>query len=659
MSEITLTGGTLVPSSSPSSSSLSPKGDSGSAGKTPGIPPLLAKLTAVEAANARSTHTHTRTPLFGILQKSDEGGHTLFHWASKRVDDLRFLRALVELAHAQEHAGGGGGGDSATTTTTTTRDLLNRASEDNVGMRPIHWACTEGSIPHVALLLHHGADPEAQDHSGCTPLLIAAQYGRVEVVAYLLQKGANLQAVDSSRDTALHWAAYKGSNEVCGLLTHYQQLSFAAQDAYGQSPLHLAALRGNTSVVRYILQQLHLGRNNNGRKNGSSNSNSNSNSNLTAGERGVLFVKDKNGRTPLDLAIHKQKRNVEFVLREAMAAAEDPRGHFFRKTLWNSVREMASLRSWQFWCGMAPQTDEMDAPSRVPFYIVLINMALHLALMVGVMAPFANAGEGLLWDKSGLLLLDFVLMGLTWYSYAKTVRTEPGFLDDSHPDIGKWRRLYEETLESLAEHEHENENETTNHQPKRPFELCHTCHVARPHRSKHCRVTRKCVLVFDHFCPFVDNTVGLYNYHYFCMFLVSITTALLAFSVTLATYVSRYRSAHGSFPWLVLALGTELALIFFPCAGLVVYHAQLIGKNLTTNESMNAMRYKYLFPVIGGRRVYHNPWNQGFVVGNLLQKMNPSRACYEIPSDFESLIQKDAPMPVLAACCRHGKCENV
>ena len=148
-------------------------------------------------------------------------------------------------------------------------------------MTPLHWACTESSIPHVALLWKRGADVEARDASGCTPLLIAAQYGQVEVVAYLLKNGANIHAVDTSRDTALHWAAYKGSIQVCGLLAFYDTLKFTTQDVYGQTPLHLAALRGHTSVVRYIL--LHLSKK----------------------DKEILFVKDKNGRTPLDLAIHK------------------------------------------------------------------------------------------------------------------------------------------------------------------------------------------------------------------------------------------------------------------------------------------------------------------------------------------------------------------
>mmetsp|Transcript_19139 Transcript_19139/g.41566 ORF Transcript_19139/g.41566 Transcript_19139/m.41566 type:complete len:652 (-) Transcript_19139:639-2594(-) len=648
MSEITLTGGTLVPSSPSSGSNDGPAHDNSNtninAGSAPNkngiemtpmsannrsssLPMDIATATGQEIARILFTlmrfgrfesvppiiekMKENDRPVADVLKEYDEGGHTLFHWASKRVDDIRFLQTLVELV-----------GNLSLKT-----DVLNAASKDNVGMRPIHWACTEGSIPHAALLLNQGANIEAEDNSGCTPLLIAAQYGRVEVVAYLLKKGANLQAVDSSRDTALHWAAYKGSNEVCGLLAYYQQLSFAAQDTYGQSPLHLAALRGNTSVVRYILQKMGSQR----------------------GDREVLFVKDKNGRTPLDLAIHKQKRNVEYVLKEAMAAAEDPRGHFLRKTLGNSLKDLFSIRSWQNWFGMLPQTDEMDAPSRFPFYIVLANLALHFLLMVGVMAPFGNAGKGLLWDKSGWLVLDFTLMVATWYTYAKTVRTSPGYLDESHPDIGKWRKLYEETLESLAENE-------TNQQQRRPFQLSHTCHVAKPHRSKYCRVTRKCVLLFDHFCPFVDNTIGLYNYHYFYMFLASIMFGLMSFFVTLLIYISRYRAEHGSYPWLVMALGGEISCCLVPPTALFVYHTQLIYKNISTNEHINMFRYKYLFPVVAGRRVYKNPWDKGFI-GNFMDRMNPSRTCYEIPADFESLINGDAPMPS-SGCCNHGKCEH-
>lgn len=358
--------------------------------------------------NNSNINTIPKTTIEEVLQTLDEGGHSLFHWAAKRVDDIRFLQLLVDTAVQHN----------------LTPQILNISSQDNVGMRPLHWACTEGSIPHTALFLKYGADMEAKDNSGCTPLLIAAQYGQVEVVAYLLKKGANIQAVDASRDSALHWAAYKGSIHVCGLLAYYQDLQFSTQDAYGQTPLHLAALRGHTSVVRYILQRLK--------------------------RKDVLFLKDKNERTPLDLAIHKNRPTVEAVLREEMASVEDPRGHFLRKTLWSNCRDIFSPKAWKSWMGLTAGMDEMDEPGKFPFYFVCANFVLHFFFLAGVVAPFFDAGNGLMWDKSGLLLTNFVFAFLSWYFFYKTVKTPPGYLDDSHPDIGKWRRLYEETLESYA-----------------------------------------------------------------------------------------------------------------------------------------------------------------------------------------------------------------
>lgn len=437
MEEITLTGGTLVNKNSGGNHTHGSDCQHGCQhGEQPKAPPEMADLSpslddimgssideiikslstllrfgryeAVEPLLEKISSERGSAELLQVLRAADDGGHSLLHWASKRVDDSRFIRKLVELAVKLKAT-----------------DVLNAASTDNVGMRPLHWACTEGSIPHVALLLKNGADVEAKDSSGCTPLLIAAQYGQVEVVAYLLQNGANIKAVDSSRDSALHWAAYKGSIQVCGLLSYYQKLDWTTQDAYGQTPIHLASLRGHTTVVHYILERLE--------------------------KKDVLFQKDKNERTPLDLAIHKKRPTVEAVLREAMAELEDPRAYFLKQTLVSNIKEFFSLKTWKHWMGFTAGMDESIRPSKFPYYFMIFNYVVHIFLFTTVFAPFTSPEKGIMWDLSGWLMWNFFVTFGSWYFFYTTVKSKPGYCDNSLPTIEKWRQMYAQTLESFAD----------------------------------------------------------------------------------------------------------------------------------------------------------------------------------------------------------------
>merc|ERR1712159_530171 len=44
---------------------------------------------------------------------------------------------------------------------------------------------------------------------------------------------------------------------------------------------------------------------------------------------------------------------------------------------------------------------------------------------------------------------------------------------------------------------------------------CKICHVWKPERTHHCSQCKRCVLLMDHHCPWVNNCIGFYNRKFF------------------------------------------------------------------------------------------------------------------------------------------------
>jgi len=524
--------------------------------------------------------------------KKKDDHYSLLHWAAKR-DDARFLIYLCK-------------------TVTDATSMVSKPSTDKVAMYPLHWVATVGSIRNASCLLEHGADLESKDGAGCTPLLIASQYGHVNLVAYLLQKGANGQAVDHSRDSALHWAAYKGSIHVCGHLLFRKELQWTSVDSYGQTPLHLASLRGHTPVVRYLLQE---------------------------GTREeaicVMHTADKNSKTPLDLAVTKKRPMVELVLRdyEEMYTVSSSRPRSCVRRIRRTAEEFCSLKRWKVWFGISGGgADEVDVAPVFPHYFTRFHMFLYTMWFPVVFTPIFNTSEGIMWDYTGWLCWNMLSCALMWYAQIKVANTDPGCLDEHHPETAHYRRLYQQVIESLG-------TESDKITPQQQRSLCHTCHIVRPVRSKHCRNARRCVLNFDHHCPFVGATIGLYNYPWFYATLFFMTTSAIGFIITLYIYLSR------KFSYTTLFLGIHLSLIIFMAGGMCLYHTQLTLNNLTTNEHMNLHRYEYLHRkpnssasgrngmIFGPQGMYFNPFHRGGF-RNVIQRFFPNKQSYTLlPSD--------------------------
>ena len=56
--------------------------------------------------------------------------------------------------------------------------------------------------------------------------------------------------------------------------------------------------------------------------------------------------------------------------------------------------------------------------------------------------------------------------------------------------------------------------------PERSIRRCHKCNDNyKPPRAHHDSVTGRCIVKFDHYCPWVGNAVGALNHKFFCLFI--------------------------------------------------------------------------------------------------------------------------------------------
>jgi ankyrin repeat protein len=130
------------------------------------------------------------------------------------------------------------------------------------GRTALMWAAYRNDLPMLRLLLERGADPNKSTPFG-SPLSHACWHDSTEAARLLLERGARADARDPIADfTPLHWAASSESPKpdlVNLLLAHGADPNAAGGDpidafmAVPQTPLMLAARRGDTPIVRALL----------------------------------------------------------------------------------------------------------------------------------------------------------------------------------------------------------------------------------------------------------------------------------------------------------------------------------------------------------------------------------------------------------------------
>ena len=157
----------------------------------------------------------------------------------------------------------------------------NLVASDIDGNTPLHLAAKQGELNIVKELVEHYAVPMDcwnNNHQlpihfalernyedvvnvfllhtdGNTPLHIAVIHDEPERLRLLVEQTGSAHSLNSKKKTPLHIAAGKGNGTIVKMLLSEYSCSPTVTDMHGNTPLHLAALSGRTVVLKELAKQ--------------------------------------------------------------------------------------------------------------------------------------------------------------------------------------------------------------------------------------------------------------------------------------------------------------------------------------------------------------------------------------------------------------------
>jgi DHHC palmitoyltransferase len=156
-----------------------------------------------------------------------------------------------------------------------------------------------------------------------------------------------------------------------------------------------------------------------------------------------------------------------------------------------------------------------------------MSWGVHLYAMT-VLPIFVLGGSLISWVVFGALYIPSAILAMASLFMAST--TNPGAVPLGARPLVIIRRANSESLGGRVDEV----------SPARSVRRCHKCHDNyKPPRAHHDSVTDRCIVKFDHFCPWVNNSIGALNHKFFCLFLLyTAVTCLLSLLLLLLRLIN-------------------------------------------------------------------------------------------------------------------------
>ncbi|MFP3032786.1 MAG: ankyrin repeat domain-containing protein, partial [Wolbachia sp.] len=229
------------------------------------------------------------------LKMKDSNGNTLLHYASQN-DHLRVVKYLIEKEASLKAKNKDGETPLGLAVQKNYIDIIEFLKKTQLDLDKELLATVKGDdLNRVKALVSQGASLEAKDNSNNTPLHNACNNGHVKVVEYLIQEGASLKAKNKDGEAPLHVAVqHDGTLEVIEFILSRDLSGINNVTNEGRTSLHLAIQGNKLNTVELLLRK------------GAS-----------------IAVKDKNGKTPLDLAKQEDYTNIIEMIEEVQSELDE------------------------------------------------------------------------------------------------------------------------------------------------------------------------------------------------------------------------------------------------------------------------------------------------------------------------------------------------
>ena len=154
------------------------------------------------------------------------------------------------------------------------------------GFTALHYACYNGNIKIIKLLVDNGADINITNNNGLNILHLAAQGNQSTVIYYFIHKyKMNINSSDKLGNTCLHWACFYNNDKVLNFLLLCDKININAKNKNGFTPLHFCVLGKNSRAIKKL---------------------------ITCG--GDISIKNNENQTCLSLSIKKNYKEIKDIL---------------------------------------------------------------------------------------------------------------------------------------------------------------------------------------------------------------------------------------------------------------------------------------------------------------------------------------------------------